>query len=157
MRQLELLRDQLLSALADDPTLRPHDLLLLVPDAAAWAPYVDAVFGVTGDDTARIPYRIADRPLRRTQPAAEALARIIALEGGRLARTDVFGALSHPLVMQAAGLTEANVDNLDELTAMRQRAVGVRCRRSRHTRTARVRTGQLARRSLLAAAGCRHG
>lgn len=117
MRQLELLRDQLLSALADDPTLRPHDLLLLVPDAAAWAPYVDAVFGVAGDDTARIPYRIADRPLRRTQPAAEALARIIALEGGRLARTDVFGALSHPLVMQAAGLTEANVDNLDELTA----------------------------------------
>jgi len=114
-RQLEVVRDELLAALGDDPTLRPHDLLLLVPDAAEWAPVVDAVFGTTAEDVPRIPYRIADRPLRRTQPAAEAMARMLALEGGRLERSEVLGFLSHPLVRQGAGLSDGEVELVEAL------------------------------------------
>lgn len=114
-RQLEVIRDELLAALGDDPTLRPHDLLLLVPDAAEWAPVVDAVFGTTADDVPRIPYRIADRPLRRTQPAAEAMARLLALEGGRLERSEILGFLAHPLVRQGAGLSDGEVELVETL------------------------------------------
>lgn len=114
-RQLEIVRDEFLAALDDDPTLRPHDLLLLVPDAAEWAPIVDAVFGTTADELPRIPYRIADRPLRRTQPAAEAMARLLALEGGRLERSDVLGFLSHPLVRQGAHLSDGEVEYVEAL------------------------------------------
>ncbi len=110
LRQLEVVRDQLLDALAADATLRPHDLLLLVPDAGEWAPKVDAVFGVSGHDAPRIPYRVADRPLRRAQPAAEAFARLLALEGGRLERSSVLGLLSLPLVRQGAGLAAGDVE-----------------------------------------------
>lgn len=116
LRQLEVLHDQLLAALATEPTLRPHDLLLLVPDATEWAPLVDAVFGAAGDETVRIPYRIADRPLRRAQPAAEAFSRLLGLDGGRFARSEVFGLLAHPLARQGAGLSEAQVDQLEVLT-----------------------------------------
>ena len=115
LRQVEILRDQLLAALAADPTLRPHDILMLVPDAAAWAPMVDAVFGVAADATPVIPYRIADRPIRRSQPAAEAVLRLLALEGGRLERSEVLGFLSHPLARQAAGLSEGDVESLEAL------------------------------------------
>lgn len=115
LRQVEVMRDQLLAALASDPTLHPHDILLLVPDAAEWAPIVDAVFGVKSDDTPRIPYRIADRPLRRTEPAAEALLRLFGLEGGRFERSEVLAFLSHPLARQAAGLTEGEVESLESL------------------------------------------
>lgn len=114
LRQVEIIRDQLLAALAADPSLRPHDLLLLVPDAAEWAPLVDAVFGVKSDDTPRIPYRIADRPIRRTEPAAEALARLLALEGGRFGRSEVFGFLAHPLARQAASLSEGEIESIEE-------------------------------------------
>lgn len=110
MRQLEVVRDQLLAALAADDTLRPHDLLLLVPDAGEWAPKVDAVFGVSVHGTPRIPYRIADRPLRRAQPAAEALARLLSLEGGRLERSAVLSLLSLPLVRQGAGLAAGDLE-----------------------------------------------
>ncbi|MBK6458841.1 MAG: exodeoxyribonuclease V subunit gamma [Gemmatimonadetes bacterium] len=110
MRQLEVVRDQLLAALAADDTLRPHDLLLLVPDAAEWAPTVDAVFGVSVQGAPRLPYRIADRPLRRAQPAAEALARLLSLEGGRLERSAVLSLLSLPLVRQGAGLAAGDVE-----------------------------------------------
>lgn len=120
VRQLEVVRDQLLNALAADPTLRPHDLLLLVPDATRWAPIVDAVFGVTAaNDTthdAHIPYRIADRPQRRSDPAADAFARLLALEGGRFARTDVLAVLAAPLVRQAVALSDTDVQQLDALT-----------------------------------------
>ncbi len=116
VRQLEILRDQLLAALADDPALRPHDLLLLVPDATDWAPLVDAVFGVPGGDGARIPYRIADRPTRRAQPAADVFGRLLALDGGRLARSEVFTALSAPMARQAAGLSETELETLETLT-----------------------------------------
>ena len=116
VRQLEVVRDQLLDALAADPTLHPHDLLLLVPDAAEWAPMVDAVFGVSADDTPRIPFNIADRPRRSVQPAADALLRLLALEGGRLARSEVFGFLEHPLVRQGAGLADTEIEELRTLT-----------------------------------------
>ena len=116
VRQLEVVRDQLLDALASDATLRPHDLLLLVPDAAEWAPMVDAVFGVEADDTPRIPFNIADRPRRSVQPAADALLRMLALEGGRLARSEVFGLLEHPLVRPGAGLSDTGIDDLRTLT-----------------------------------------
>jgi len=116
MRQLEILRDQLIAALADDPTLRPHDMLLLVPDAAAWAPLVDAVFGVSDADGVRVPYRIADRPTSSTQPAAHSFSQLLALHGGRLPRSEVFALLVLPLIRQGAGLAESDVYALRRLT-----------------------------------------
>lgn len=116
MRQLEIIRDQLLDALQADPALRPHDLLLLVPDAATWAPLVDAVFGVNEPGTPRIPYRIADRPARGDDPAATALSLLLALQGGRFTHSEVFELLAQPLVHEAAGLTDAQVDALATLT-----------------------------------------
>jgi exodeoxyribonuclease V gamma subunit len=115
-RQLEVLRDQLLDAMQRDTTLRPHDLLLLVPDATEWAPLVDAVLGGAGVDGTRIPYRIADRPARRAQPAAEAFSRLLALDGGRLARSEVFNVLNLAIVRQAAELTQNDVELLEALT-----------------------------------------
>ena len=117
VRQLEIVRDQLLDAMAADPTLRPHDLLLLVPDTGTWAPLVDAVFGASETDAARIPYRIADRPARGEDPAAEALGMLLALQGARFGHTEVFELLSRTLVHDSAGLTGAQVDALRTLTA----------------------------------------
>ncbi len=116
MRQLEIIRDQLLDALQSDATLRPHDLLVLVPDAGEWAALVDAVFGVNEAGAPRIPYRIADRPARGDDPAAAAFSELLALEGGRFTHSEVFALLSHPLVHEAAGLSEAQVDALATLT-----------------------------------------
>lgn len=110
LRQMEIIRDQLLAALQADPALRPHDILLLVPDAAEWAPLVDSVFGDTTDREHAIRYHVADRPLLRSQPAAEAMVRLLALEGGRFERSEVLAFLSHPLARQGAGLTEGQVE-----------------------------------------------
>ena len=116
LRQVEILRDQLLAALADDPTLRPHDLLLLVPDAGEWALWIDAVFGASDPAVPRIPYRIADRPTHGDDAAAAAFLLLLALPDGRLTHSEVFELLAYPLVHDAAGLSEARVDALASLT-----------------------------------------
>lgn len=116
LRQLEIVRDQLLAAMADDATLHPHDLLLLVPDAAAWAPLVDAVFGVSEPDVPQIRYRVADRPARSQDVAAESFSMLLGLHGGRLTHSEVFELLARPLVHTALGLSERDVDALNALT-----------------------------------------
>ena len=59
-REVEVLHDQLLSAFAADATLRPRDVIVMVPDVAAYSPHIQAVFGLlAADDPRYVPYALA--------------------------------------------------------------------------------------------------
>ena len=115
MREVEVIRDQLLDAFAADDTLAPHDVQVLVPDTATWRPVIEAVFGNAEEGIPRLPFRVVDRTAREA-PAADAFLRLLALEGGRLAHSEVIGVLQHPLVCRAAGLDESAVEGLADVT-----------------------------------------
>ena len=106
MREMEVLRDQLFAAFAADPTLRPHDVLLLVPEVATYAPFVDAVFGVGEPELPRIPYRIADRAIAQESRLADAALRILRLVGARWTAAEIVELLDLPPVRRAAGLPD---------------------------------------------------
>lgn len=106
MREMEVLRDQLLAALASDPTLRPHDILLLVPDVATYAPFVDAVFGVGEHELPNIPYRIADRAVAQESRLADAALRILRLVGARWTAAEIVELLDLAPVRRAAGFPD---------------------------------------------------
>ncbi|MCC1692193.1 exodeoxyribonuclease V subunit gamma, partial [Salmonella enterica subsp. enterica serovar Indiana] len=44
-REVEILHDQLLQRFSADPTLRPRDVIVMVPDVDSYAPHIRAVFG----------------------------------------------------------------------------------------------------------------
>src|SRR5690554_3151511 len=44
-REVEILHDQLLDAFDRDPSLKPRDIIVMVPDVNSYAPHVQAVFG----------------------------------------------------------------------------------------------------------------
>lgn len=106
MREMEVLRDQLLAAFAADPTLRPHDVLLLVPEVATYAPFVDAVFGVGEPELPRIPYRIADRAVAQESRLADAALRIMRLVGARWTTAEIVELLDLAPIRRAAGLPD---------------------------------------------------
>lgn len=106
MREMEVLRDQLLAAFAADPTLRPHDVLLLLPEVATYAPFVDAVFGVGEPELPRIPYRIADRAVTQESRLADAALRILRLVGARWTAAEVVELLDLAPVRRAAGFPD---------------------------------------------------
>ncbi len=107
LREVEVLHDQLLAALAADPTLRPREMLVMVPDIAAYAPHVQAVFGrLQPGDPRHIPFGIADRGLRHHDPLAGALEQLLALPQSRLTVADVLDLLEVPALRQRFGIGE---------------------------------------------------
>ena len=90
-RQVEVLRDAILHLLADDPTLREEDIVVLCPSIEQFAPLVEAGFGTSADVAGPIPldatprllYRIADRSLRDSYPMLSALESLLELISGR--------------------------------------------------------------------------
>ena len=62
MREVLVLHDIIRTALEQDPSLRPEDIVVMSPDLEAYAPAFRAVFGQR--DVTRIPYEVHDRRTR---------------------------------------------------------------------------------------------
>ncbi|AMW05937.1 exodeoxyribonuclease V subunit gamma [Gemmatimonas phototrophica] len=116
MRELEVLRDQLLDAFANDATLRPHDVLVMAPDVEQYAPLMEAIFGHArsrnAEERPSIPFRVADRTMARESAPARAVSTLLTLVHARLTASEVLELLSQPLVREAAGMTAAQVDQV---------------------------------------------
>lgn len=105
LREVEILHDQLLAAFNADPGLRPRDVIVMVPDVDAYAPHVQAVFGLTdGDDPRHIPFCIADQGRRHQDPLLGALGKLLALPSSRLAVSDVLDLLEVPALRRRFGI-----------------------------------------------------
>ena len=120
LREVEVLHDRLLSAFAADPTLRPRDVLVMVPDIQAYAPLVQAVFGQAslgdpqdpGQRLRRIPFTVVDRGVRRQEPITGALERLLGLPGARLGASEVQDLLQVPALRRRFGIDEAQLPQL---------------------------------------------
>lgn len=116
MRQVEVLRDELLSLLVAVPDLAPRDIAVLTPDIETFAPLIEAVFG---DLTARprLPYQIADRATRTGNPWAEALLGALALASSRLPASAVLDLLALPPLQARYGLEDSGLAEVGRLLA----------------------------------------
>ena len=110
LREVEVLHDQLLAAFAADPGLQPREVIVMVPDIAAYAPHVQAVFGLPDRGDARhIPFTLADRGQRHHDPLLGALERLLGLPESRLAVSDVLALLEVPALRARFGIDEAQL------------------------------------------------
>ncbi len=96
-RELEVLHDQLLAALAGADPVTPDQILVLLPDLPAAAPLIDAVFG-TAPAERRIPYQITGLPQIRINPIARVLDLLLAICSSRFTASAVFDLLQQPPV-----------------------------------------------------------
>jgi exodeoxyribonuclease V gamma subunit len=103
-RQAEVVRDAITHLLAADPSLEPRDIVVMCPDIDEMAPFLRAAFdapagggrgvdAVGGDPSQpagpAIPYRLADRSIRQTNPVLGAVAQLLALVDARLTASQV--------------------------------------------------------------------
>lgn len=87
-RQVEVLRELLVGMLQDDPTLQPRDIVVMCPDIEAYAPLIEAAFGL--GDAVEVTHpgqslrvRLADRSLVQTNPLMGVLGSLLNLAAGR--------------------------------------------------------------------------
>jgi exodeoxyribonuclease V gamma subunit len=91
-RQVEVIRDAILHALAEDPALEPRDVIVMCPDIETFAPLIQATFGAgetasadgTTESSIDLRVRLADRSLRQTNPVLGVVAQLLELAEQRL-------------------------------------------------------------------------
>ena len=116
LRELEVLKNTLLRALADQPGLQHRDIVVMAPDISAYAPYLGAVFGEQAQyrsDPTHIPWHLADVGLARAHPLIGAFAQSFDLAEGRFAVSEVMDFLDVPAVARRFGLDRGSRDALE--------------------------------------------
>lgn len=98
MREVEVLYDGLLDLFAQDPTLRPRDILVMTPEIETYAPFVHTVFEYPEEEARRIPFSVSDRHPRSERPVIDAFLRLLELPGTRCTAPEVFALLETPVV-----------------------------------------------------------
>jgi exodeoxyribonuclease V gamma subunit len=112
-REVEVLHDQLLAWLDADPTLKPADIMVMVPDMANFAPHIHAVFGrFSSNDPRHLPYTVADTT-PRTEPLVQALDTLLQLPQLRVTRVEWQSLFEVAAVRERFGLEEHEVAQLD--------------------------------------------
>ncbi|MBK1725488.1 exodeoxyribonuclease V subunit gamma [Halorhodospira neutriphila] len=121
LREVQVLREQILDRMSRDETLQPREIVVMLPDVARYAPAIHSVFGDRGA-AQRLPYTVSDQPRRSVHPLAMTFAQLLDLPLSRWSASEVLALAGVPAVMRRYGLDEAA---LAELRAWTQ-AAGVR-------------------------------
>ncbi|GGC04108.1 RecBCD enzyme subunit RecC [Marinobacterium zhoushanense] len=112
-REVEILQDQLLHRLQQDPTLEPRDMIVMVPDIAIYQPHIEAVFGRLGSDDPRyIPFSLADQTARGQAPLLVALEQLLRLPESRLGVSELLDLLEVPAVLERYQLGAEDIPTL---------------------------------------------
>lgn len=117
MREVEVLREELLASFEADPTLEPQDVVVMTPDIETYAPYIEAVFGIRSrepDAVARgegaIPCRISDRGPLHGDPVVEAFRRGLDFIRGRFAAAEALDLLALECVRRRFGFEARDLE-----------------------------------------------
>ncbi len=101
VRQVEVVRDAILHALARDETLEPRDVIIMCPDVESFTPLIQATFGSDagpadaedrpgeGRAATDLRVRLADRSLTQTNPVLGVVSALMGLVDRRLTASEV--------------------------------------------------------------------
>ena len=110
MREIEVLYDNLLAMMEEDPDLLPKDIVVMAPDIDLYAPLVHAVIGAQTDEKMRIPYTIADQRIIKESRIIEAFMSILDLNGSRMGVNQVMALFELPGIKEKFDVTESEIE-----------------------------------------------
>jgi exodeoxyribonuclease V gamma subunit len=114
MREVEVLYDQLLSVLDENPDYHPDDILIMTPDIETYAPMIRAVFGSEEEGRPEIPYHIADRGVEGSKPVSEAFLSLLALQESRFKVTEVMDLLDSFPIRTSFDIREEEISQIEQ-------------------------------------------
>ena len=106
LREVEVLHDQIRHAIKQSPALRLNDILVMVPDVAEYAPFIQSVF------SGSLAYRIADRSSVENSTLLSSFMNLLKLPELRLSGPEVMDLLEVPAIMRHFELTQENLETI---------------------------------------------
>ena len=129
-RQVEVMRDAILHALREDPTLEPRDVIVMCPDIETFAPLIHATFGAgdvpDAEELETLParerpvdlkVRLADRALRQTNPLLGVIAQLLELAAGRMTASQLLALADREPVRRRFRLDDDDLTRLQDWVA----------------------------------------
>jgi exodeoxyribonuclease V gamma subunit len=116
MREMEVLHDQLLALFEAQPDLKPHDIVVMAPDIASYAPVIEAVFATSREEQ-RIPFSIADRGARAENGVIDTFLQVLESAGSRFTASSVMSILESVALQRRFCLSEADLETVRAWTA----------------------------------------
>lgn len=111
MREVEVLHDEILRAMQQHADLTPGDIMVMMPQVASYAPYIESVFNDS------LPYRIADQSAAETGTLADVFLQLVNLPASRLTALEVLDLLETPAVMRRFDLYQEDLHTLSQWIA----------------------------------------
>jgi exodeoxyribonuclease V gamma subunit len=113
-REVEVLHDQLLRLFAEGfagKPLAPREVVVMMPDVAAFEPAIRSVFGQheRTDDPRRIPYRVADLRDRGRSPLLVAVEWLLSARTERFTQSSLRALLEVPALQARFGLAPGDM------------------------------------------------
>ncbi len=111
MREMQVLHDQLLAMFAEESELGPQDIVVMTPDIATYAPYIEAVFAAVPRKR-HIPWEISDVASATATRVSACLLRLLDLGEGRMSAPELLELLENPLVARRYQLDSEALERL---------------------------------------------
>jgi len=115
-REIEILYDTILDALAEDPELKPENILVMAPDIGLYSSYIDARFakGRLQSGRVRLDYTLVNAESILNLPEIKALFDLLRLFKSRFLLREVFDLFSLEVVRRRFSVSESGLDLLSQ-------------------------------------------
>jgi exodeoxyribonuclease V gamma subunit len=112
LREVEILHDRLWDWFDHNPSMKPNDVMVMVPDMATFASHIHAVFGRFAPQHPRhIPFSVADTTPRQV-PLVQALEFLLNLPDARVTLSEWLSLFEVSAVRAKFQMDEADVQSL---------------------------------------------
>ncbi|MCK5100073.1 MAG: exodeoxyribonuclease V subunit gamma, partial [Desulfobacteraceae bacterium] len=112
MREVQVLKDQLLNLFNKNLDLKPDDIIVMMPDIESYAPLIESVFSTEY----KFSYTISDRKQKTESETIKAFLKIINIMGSRFELHPVLDLLSQTPVAEKFSIDQAELSIIEKYT-----------------------------------------
>jgi len=112
-REAEVLHEQLLDCLQQNPSLHPDDILIVTPDLESYGPILNTVFNNPGDTDFELPHHFSDPTHNPRTMLAEQLLQILETATGRFKVSEILELLSLPAIRKTLAFSESDISQIE--------------------------------------------
>ncbi len=111
-REVQLVRDQIIQWLAEDPCLEPRDILIMTPQIKSFAPLIASVFNDISATNVVLPWRITDRSQQDDPGLTQFMLRLLEIASSRLSASTLDSLLTNPAIQKQQGITPEDANKI---------------------------------------------
>lgn len=112
LREVQMLRAQILALMRRDPRLQWRDIAIMAPDLDRYAPFFPPVFGQCDSDYPALPFALSETSATDGSGLHDLFLGLLALPLSRFSVNEGLELLAHPLMAKALGLSPEDLERL---------------------------------------------